>query len=89
MNSRELAFAVAQQTGVDWRTAQKCVGAIAPIVMNELRRGARVRLGSLGTFKSKRREPRPYRDRKTKELRMTERAHYTIFQPSTKYKTLF
>lgn len=47
MDSRELAAAMARAAGIDLASAQKALAAIPATIQAELRRGGRVRLGSM------------------------------------------
>ena len=88
MNSRELAMAVAHRANIDVQSARRAVEALAPIVSGEIRRGGRVRLGSLGTFKMKKMEGKNYRDVRTKEVKRYPDSKRLIFDAAASYKRL-
>ena len=68
MESRELAAAMAKAAGIDLKLAQKALAAIAPTVLAQMKKGGRVRLGSLGTFRVHRQPARTYKDPKTHQM---------------------
>ena len=86
MNTRELAAAVARRTGLDLQTARRAVGAIPPIIGDEFRRGGRVRLGNLGTFKTKFVKAGTYRDVRTKEIKTYPASRHLSFDVANSYK---
>lgn len=88
MNSRELAMAVARRANIDVQSARRAVEALAPIVSGQIRKGGRVRLGSLGTFKIKKVKGRTYRDPRTKEIKQYQDSRHLVFDAAAAYKKL-
>ena len=82
MNSRELAMAVARRANIDVQSARRAVEALAPTVWREIEKGGRVRLGSLGTFKTKKVKGRTYRDPRTKEIKQYQDSHHIVYDAS-------
>ena len=86
MNSRELAMAVARRANIDVQSARRAVEALAPTVWREIEKGGRVRLGSLGTFKTKKVKGRTYRDPRTKEIKQYQDSFHLVFDVAANYK---
>lgn len=86
MNSRELAMEVARRANIDIQSARRAVEALAPAVWGEIRKGASVRLGSLGTFKIKKVKGRTYRDPRTKEIKQYQNSFHLVFDVAANYK---
>lgn len=88
MNSRELAMEVARRANIDIQSARRAVDALAPAVCGVIRKGGRVRLGSLGTFKVKKVKGRTYRDPRTKEIKQYQDSRHLVFDAAAAYKKL-
>lgn len=68
MNSRELAYRMADAAGITQLQAKKALAEIPKAVADTVSKGGSVRLGTLGTFKIKKRAARKYRDKKTHQI---------------------
>ena len=88
MNSRELAMAVARRANIDVQSARRAIEALAPTVWRQIEKGGRVRLGSLGTFKTKRVKGRTYRDPRTKEVKQYQDSNHLVFDAAAAYKKI-
>ena len=77
---------VARRANIDIQSARRAVEALAPTVWGEIQKGGRVRLGSLGTFKTKKVKGRTYRDARTKEIKQYETSNHLIFDVAVAYK---
>lgn len=88
MNSRELAMAVARRANIDVQSARRAIEALAPTVWSQIKKGGRVRLGSLGTFKVKKVKGRTYRDPRTKEIKQYQDSRHLVFDAAAAYKKL-
>lgn len=86
MNSRELAQVMATAADIELWRAQKALGAIAPAVVENCRKGGTVRLGSLGTFAIKKQHARTYKDMKTGEIKNVPRRLSITFKIAQKKK---
>lgn len=88
MDSRELAAAMARAAGIDLASAQKALAAIPATIQAELRRGGRVRLGSMGTFRVHQQPARKYKDPRTKEIVSVPQKLTIIFKIARNKKTI-
>ena len=67
MNKTELIAAVAEQTGITKKNAERIVNATVETIAKNLIAGEKVQLSGFGIFEVKNREPRMGRNPRTKE----------------------
>lgn len=88
MDSRELAAAMARAAGIDLASAQKALAAITATIKAELRKGGRVRLGSMGTFSVHKQPARTYKDPRTGKIVSVPAKLTTKFKVARGKKTI-
>lgn len=89
MNVREMAREIAGKTGVDVEVAQKVLYAMSGVAVAELKKGASVRLGSMGTFKGKLRAEKKIKNIKTGQIQTIPKHYALVFRPAKKLKGLW
>lgn len=88
MNTRELARAIEEKTGVKAYLTQQAITAMADIVKAQVGRGGTVSLGKLGRFKAKSLKAGKFKNMKTKEMEEVGPRHHIAFQTADKYKKI-
>ncbi len=88
MNVREMAREIAKKTNVDVEVAQKVLYAMSGVAVAELKKGASVRLGSMGTFIGKWRKAKKIKNIKTGQIQTIPRRYAVVFRPAKKMKGL-
>lgn len=86
MNVREMAREIADQHNMDIKEVQKVLYGMSAVVVRQVSRGGTARLGSLGTFASRYRKPRPYKNIKTGVQEVRPGRSEIVFKPAAKLK---
>ena len=80
MNKTELVAAVAQQTELSKKDAEKAVAAVIDAVTEELKKGEKVQLVGFGTFEVRNREARTGKNPRTGEAIKIEASKVPAFK---------
>lgn len=88
MNVREMAREIAKKTNVEVEVAQKVLYAMSGVAVAELKKGASVRLGSMGTFKGKWRAQKKIKNIRTGQTQTIPKRYAFVFHPAKQMKGL-
>ena len=88
MNKTELIAAVAEQTGITKKNAERIVNATVETIAKNLIAGEKVQLSGFGIFEVKNREPRMGRNPRTKEAVHIPATRTPTFKPSKALKDI-
>ncbi len=83
---KELAIAVASETGLNRKTAALAVDAVISEMQERIAAGDRVAVRDFGTFSTRERPERPFRDPRTGERGTTPARRVVHFRPATALK---
>ncbi len=86
MNKTELIAAVAQNTGVTKKDAERIVNATFETITAQLAQGEKVQLAGFGGFEVKTREARVGRNPRTNETMEIPASKAPVFKPSKALK---
>ena len=82
MNKSELITAVAAQSGIPKKDAERCVNATIDTIAAALAKGEKVQLTGFGTFEVAQRKARVGRDPRTREAVQIPATKVPTFKPS-------
>lgn len=86
MNKTELVSAVAAQSGLTKKDAERALSAILDTITTTLQNGDKVQLLGIGTFEVKERSARMGRNPLTKEEMLIEAKKLPVFRPGSKFR---
>lgn len=86
MNKTALIAAVAENTGVSQKDAEKVISATFAAIAANLAKGEKIQISGFGTFETKHRQARVGRHPVTKEPMEIPATHTPTFKPSKTLK---